>query len=112
MAAICKVFGKTRQAYYDRMRHTRKRNVDEELIVHHVLERRRLQPKEGVRKLLHNLQPILSQEGIKIGRDRFIEILRKRDLLVKRKRRGKRTTNSEHPFYMYPNLIKDRVVES
>ena len=42
------------------------------------------------------------------GRDAFIEILRKHDLMVhKRKRRCYKTTNSNHNFRKYPNLIKD-----
>ncbi len=108
---LCGVFGKSRQAYYGYQRRQKTGAVDNELIVHHVLERRRIQPKEGVRKLLHNLQPVLAAEGIKIGRDKFIELLRSRNLLVRRKKRGKRTTNSAHPFFKYPNLIKSMAVD-
>lgn len=85
--------------------------MDEELILHHVRERRKVLPKEGTRKLFHNLEPILEKEGIKIGRDRFYDLLRENNLLVKRRRRGKRTTNSNHPFYKYPNLIKELEVD-
>ncbi len=108
---ICNVFGKSRQAFYASIRRREEVGVSKELIRHHVIERRCIQPKEGARKLYHNLQPILEAEGIKIGRDKFIEVLREFDLLVKKKKRGKRTTNSEHPFYKYPNLIKGLEVD-
>ena len=108
---LCKVFGKSRQAYYDAINRKNRCGVDKEIIRHHVIERRHIQPKEGARKLYHNLKPVLQSEGIKIGRDKFIKTLRELDLLVKRRKRGKRTTNSNHPFYKYPNLIKELVVD-
>jgi transposase InsO family protein len=41
------------------------------------------------------------------GRDTFIEILRQNDLMVRmRRRRHYRTTNSEHNYRKYPNLVK------
>lgn len=105
------VFGNKRQSYYQKLWRRDSRKVDEELILHHVRERRKVLPKEGTRKLFHNLEPILEKEGIKIGRDRFYDLLRENNLLVKRRRRGKRTTNSNHPFYKYPNLIKELEVD-
>jgi transposase InsO family protein len=45
--------------------------------------------------------------GIRIGRDRFFSLLRKRGLLIKRRRKGApRTTNAMHRFRAYPNLLK------
>ena len=44
------------------------------------------------------------------GRDAFIEILRKNGLMVHiRRRRRYKTTDSNHHYRKYPNLIKDVV---
>lgn len=44
---------------------------------------------------------------IRIGRDGFVELLRKHELLVRRtKRQQVRTTDSNHPFKKWPDLIK------
>ena len=41
----------------------------------------------------------------KIGRDAFIDILRNNSLLVERKKSFTRTTDSNHPYYKWKNLI-------
>ncbi len=41
-----------------------------------------------------------------IGRDAFMTILRQYNLNLKRPRKGHRTTNSEHDYPLYPDLIK------
>ena len=107
---VCRVFGKSRQGYYDSLKRRDKEKVNVELICHHVLERRKILIKEGARKLHHNLKDVFAAEGIAIGRDRFIEVLRENKLLVRRRKRGKRTTNSDHPYKKYSNLIKDKTV--
>ena len=42
----------------------------------------------------------------KIGRDAFIDILRNNSLLVERKKSFTRTTDSNHPYYKWKNLIQ------
>jgi len=44
--------------------------------------------------------------GIMIGRDKFLDVLRDNDLLVKRRRRRTQTTMSRHRLRKYPNLAK------
>lgn len=44
--------------------------------------------------------------GIKIGRDRFYDILRAEGLLLQRKKKYHKTTNSNHRFRIYENLIE------
>jgi len=62
-------------------------------------------PRLGGRKLhkLLNQDPGMPQ----VGRDRLFTLLREEDLLVKRKRRYTKTTNSRHWMRKYPNKIKD-----
>ncbi len=68
---------------------------------------RQRQPMLGGRKLRKKIMPALKRSGINIGRDRFFDILRKHTLLVKRRRRYVRTTQSHHRFRTYSNLIKE-----
>jgi len=65
---------------------------------------RRKQPKVGCRKL----QKMLKAREIKVGRDRLFNVLRDNNMLVKRRKKYVRTTQSYHRFRTYKNLIKQR----
>ena len=54
----------------------------------------------------------MTKYGRGFGRDKFFDLLRKHDLLIKRKRKYAVTTNSNHPFYKYRNELKDVMVTS
>ena len=72
-----------------------------------VNEIRKEMPRLGGRKLFFLLNRPLMEHGIDIGRDKFFSILETFGLLVRiRKKRLPITTDSNHPFYKYPNLIK------
>lgn len=77
-----------------------------------VLNIRRRQPKVGTRKLQKMVNTKLSCDELFIGRDRLIDLLRAKELLIARKRNYQRTTNSNHWFKKYPNLIIDLEVTS
>lgn len=65
-------------------------------------------PRVGGRKLYHIIKDPLSEHGINIGRDKLFDALANFGLLIKKKKRRKPiTTDSDHPFFKYPNLIKD-----
>ena len=68
------------------------------MVVELVKEKRRKMPRLGGKKLYFLLEDNLSKIG-KIGRDKFFDILRENDLLVKPKKSYTRTTNSFHHFY-------------
>ena len=54
------------------------------------------------------LSQSLQRHKIRLGRDRFFNLLAENGMLVrKRKRKKVQTTDSNHPFKKYPNLIKD-----
>jgi putative transposase len=75
-----------------------------------VLGKRRLMPKLGGKKLYSLLKGDLEKLESKTGRDKFFDILRKRKLLVKRKKKHAVTTNSYHRFYKYKNKFKDKML--
>jgi len=108
---LCMLFGKTRQAYYDKERFVQQEQQDQMIVLEMVAGIRRELPGLGVHKLHWMLGQPLRTNGIKMGRDKLNDLLRRNDLLVrKRKRRSPRTTESYHRFKKYPNLIKDLVV--
>ena len=67
------------------------------------------QPRIGTRKLHSMLSAVLSENGIKRGRDKFFVLLKKEGLLVKPRRRRKMTTDSNHVYRKYPNVIREYV---
>ncbi len=57
--------------------------------------------------MFKNIQPGLKQHNIKIGRDRFFTLLKGENLLIRRRRKARRTTYSNHDYAIAPNRIKD-----
>jgi transposase InsO family protein len=68
---------------------------------------RELHKRMGGKKLHDKLKPDFEVTGIKCGRDKFFDVLRDENLLVKYRKRFVKTTQSKHMFYKHPNLIKD-----
>ena len=106
---LCAAVGISRQAHYRARRRRRRREIDESAVIELVKRERRLQPKIGGRKLLTLLRREWEQAlGIRIGRDRFFELLRRHGLLIERRRRGApRTTDARHGFRTYANRFQD-----
>lgn len=107
LQAICCVFGKSRQAYYKYLTQEKKQLYEEAIIVKMIAEIRVQMPRIGGRKLFHMLKDPLQKNGIDIGRDKLYDIMAAYGLRIrKRKRRKVKTTDSNHPFKKYPNLIR------
>jgi len=64
-------------------------------------------PRAGVPKLHHMLKDKLTAHGIKMGRDALYTLLGEHGLLLRYRRRKPYTTDSDHPYKKYPNLIRD-----
>lgn len=108
LGTLCGLFGFTRQAY-------NKRNVSdgfaeeaiESIIIEKAREYRKSNPGLGAAKLHAILKQMFEDTGCFPGRDAFIEMLRKHGLMVRIKRRRRyKTTDSDHNYRKYPNLIK------
>jgi putative transposase len=107
VSAVCRKVGITRQNYYARRKVRRRRQVEAGLVVALVQAERKLQPRLGVRKLHFMFKESLHQEGVKLGRDRFFEVLRGQGLLLEPKpAEYPRTTNSYHCLPVFTNRIK------
>lgn len=65
-------------------------------------------PRIGTRKLHYMLTDTLQKHNISIGRNKLFDLLAEYGLLVRRRRRKRiNTTDSNHPFRKYPNLIRE-----
>ena len=60
-------------------------------------------PTCGTRRITAQLR----RQGWTINRKRTQRLMRQKDLLRKRKRKTRKTTNSEHNYPRYPNLVQD-----
>ncbi|WP_428229473.1 IS3 family transposase [Flavobacterium sp.] len=99
----CTLFGIDRQVYYRRVKKSNSRKLLASEVVNMVLEIRNTMPRIGARKLYYLLKRELNQ--LKIGRDKFIDILRANHLLIMPKRSYHITTNSHHRFRKHQNQI-------
>lgn len=101
----------TAQNYYARRRQRSRREVDVELMLELVRAERREQPRLGGRKLYHLIGPELKKAGVKMGRDRVFEELKKAGLLVPRKpSEWPKTTQFNENLPVFKNLVKGRRV--
>lgn len=108
LGGLCRLFGKSRQAYYKQQNKDHHDGMEQELIIKRVKEIRDQMPRIGTRKLYHLLNEPLLDHGVRIGRDGLFDLLANHGLLVRRRKRRKiYTTNSNHRFKKYPNLIRE-----
>jgi transposase InsO family protein len=103
MSQICGLFGISRQAHYQKREREREGQGQQGMILEMVHQVRRKHPRMGTRKLALKIQPMLSQEGRSIGRDRLFGLLRESDLLVSPKKSYRRTTRAG--LYRAPNRL-------
>ena len=80
--------------------------MEEDLIIKLVQDIRIELPKTGGLKLMHMLKDDFKAHHIFIGRDSFFDLLRNNNLLIKTRKRFAITTNSNHPYKKWPNLIQ------
>lgn len=71
-----------------------------------VMAVRKYLPRIGGKKLHHILKFDLMIEGIQLGRDKFLDSLKRQYLQVPKRKKFIRTTNSNHLFNKHSNLVK------
>lgn len=108
--AICELFGKGRQAFYERCGTYRKKQFEAALVLSWVAEIRADLPKVGVRKLHQMLRGQLKAHNIKMGRDKFWRLIQHHQKTIQGKpkhgRHANRTPSSFPEFWKWPNLAK------
>jgi transposase InsO family protein len=106
MERICRLFGITRQAFYKNLRVSEKVLIKEHIAQQLVLSIKKEHSRMGTRKIYHLIKPDLDKAGIKMGRDALFDLVAANNLQVIKRKRRHITTNSNHVFKRYPNLIK------
>lgn len=112
LGKLCRLFGKTRQAFYDHSWRSNDNQFQEAIIIDLVKRVRQSLPKVGTLKLIHILRDDLATHGISIGRDSFFALLKKHHLLVKRRKRYAVTTDSNHPYKKWSDMVKDLPIQA
>lgn len=105
--SLCQLFGHTRQAQNQSQRRQCKSCVTEDVVISLVHDIRQRHPRIGGRKLKIMLE---RDHGIKVGRDKLFNMLKRNGLLQRRRIRHRRTTFSGHGLRTYPDCVKELVV--
>src|SRR6476646_6363044 len=108
LGRLCKLFGASRQAYYQHVNREADAHIKEGLILDMARTLRTRIKKSGSTKIHKILSPDLKAHNIYMGRDRFHILLRANDMLIKpRKKYYVRTTDSNHHYRKWPNLTAE-----
>ena len=106
IAVLCRLFGKTRHAYYDSLWRKESSLVKEDVILQEVINIRKDLPRLGTRKLYFVIQNKLISHQISFGRDYLFDLLSEHKLLIRQRKRKAITTDSRHWMRKYSNLVK------
>lgn len=110
MGLLCRLFGKSWQAYYQHRDTLGKQLLTEEMVVRFVRETRSYDPGIGGAKLhAMYLERFGRDFAYMVGRDRMERIISDNHLNVRIPRKRPRTTDSTHGLPTYPDLVKDLV---
>ena len=104
---LCSLFGRTRQAYYQKLRYDYQEQAEQAVILNMVRDYKKDMGKLGGRKiwfLINSVHP-----GF-VGRDRLFEIMGANGLLNPKRKRSVRTTWSASWLHRFPNLVQDIVL--
>ena len=104
MTAACGLLGRSRQAFYKKKTDEAGQLAREVRILDAVREIRETDPGIGGVKLWLMLS-VMFKTGWVPGRDKFMNLLRRHGLMQK-PRRSRSTTNSNHRFHKWKNLIR------
>nr|WP_246559000.1 IS3 family transposase [Hymenobacter piscis] len=109
---LCQLFGVSRQAFHQREHYTQRSISQSMLVLDVVVALRKEIPGLGTRKLYLLLQEPLAKSGIHMGRDKLHRLLQDHGLTLRQKRQSPKTTNSNHNFHKYPNLLLDKLISA
>ena len=95
------------QNFYKSRKIRQRKKVNELLVKRLVEAERAIQPRLGGLKLHSMFREELAAEDVRLGRDRFFDVLRNQALLLEPLPKAPRTTNSAHSLPVFTNLVKD-----
>jgi putative transposase len=106
----CSLFGKSRQAYYEQKDKDKDKGFEAALVLKLVAGIRKDLPRCGTDKLHFMLRSDFNTHGIKLGRDGLYRLLGQYGLLIRQRKRRPYTTDSNHHYRKYPNLIRNKIL--
>lgn len=104
---LCRKMHISRQAWYKGQKQASGKKMQQTVMVKIVQEIRKKLPRCGGCKLHYMMREDFIDHQIKMGRDNFFKFLKQYDLLVVPRKQYARTTNSNHRFRIYKNLIQE-----
>ena len=107
---MCTFWEVSRQAFYKDRVLIDKRKGDRDFIVCCVKDIRKKHTRLGTLKLRNELKDEIKKCGRGYGKNKFFDLLRNNDLLLKRHRRYSITTNSNHPFRKHTNQLAKTII--
>jgi transposase InsO family protein len=105
LAKLCGWFGLTRQAYYQDGWKGIDISIEEDLLLSEVSIIRNNHKRMGTRKLYEKLRMFMLEHNIKMGRDALFDLLSSNHMLLRKRKRRIKTTQSHHWLRKYNNLI-------
>ena len=110
METLCGLFGKSKQAYYKHKRKSFSELEVEKEILSLVRYYRSEMPMIGGLKLYCLVRSVLGGT-LGMGRDKFLGLLHQHKLIIP-PRKSHHTTNSNHVYFKYPDLVKELVIKN
>ena len=104
---MCELFGYTRQAWYDTQKRQSQTQLSEVLVLNEAKKIRKEHKQMGCEKMHELMTSFLEKHQIKMGRDKFFYLMSEHGLQVRRTKRKAITTNSNHLFKRYPNIVSN-----
>lgn len=104
------MFGISRQAYYKRLIKIEKLEEQRALLLDLIKPIRKKMHRVGTIKIYSKIKNQMTQNKIKMGRDKLFDFLRCEKMLVPKKKNYTKTTNSFHRFRKYKNSVRDLVI--
>jgi putative transposase len=80
--------------------------IEDHIVMQMVKKVRDDHPGMGCRKVYHLIKTDLEHQQIKMGRDALFDLLASKQMLIRKRKRRYITTNSNHWYKKYPNLIR------
>ena len=108
VSLVCRLFGHCRQAFYQSKADIEKEVERERKIFNAVTDIRNEDPRVGGYKLWLMLISMFGRDYVP-GRDRFFAVMRRKGLMLP-KPKPRHTTNSNHRYHKWKNLIKGIVL--
>lgn len=106
VSGLCRLFGVSKQAYYKHVDGVFACLAHERFLPEYVHAIRKLDPGIGGEKLWLMYKEYFGHAH-SLGRDAFLAVLKEHGLMLRKHRKGCRTTNSNHDLPVYPDLVRN-----